>query len=127
MDIVDSIVGFFAGAAGGMGVGGGGILLLYLTAFAGTEQLAAQGINLVFFITTAASALIMHIKNGFVKWKSAAVSVLFGIPGVFFGSYIAGSIDKTLLRGIFSLLLLAVGLRELFSKSGCRGDPGGRP
>ena len=113
---MDSIIGFFAGAAGGIGVGGGGILLLYLTAFAGTEQLAAQGINLVFFLPTAASALVMHIKNVFVKWRSAAVSVLCGIPGVFFGSFIAGSIDKTLLRGAFALLLLGIGLRELFRK-----------
>lgn len=113
---MDSVIGFFAGAAGGMGVGGGGILLLYLTAFAGTEQLSAQGINLVFFLPTAASALIMHIKNGFVKWRSAAIAVLCGIPGVFLGSYIAGSIDKTLLRGAFALLLLAIGLKELFRK-----------
>lgn len=116
MDMIENAVGFFAGAAGGIGVGGGGILLLYLTAFAGTEQLAAQGINLVFFIPTAAAGLFVHIKNGFVKWRSAAVSVLCGIPGVFFGFYIAGSIDKTLLRGTFALLLLAIGLRELFRK-----------
>lgn len=116
MDLMDSVIGFFAGAAGGIGVGGGGILLLYLTAFAGTDQLAAQGINLLFFLPTAAFALIMHIKNGFVKWKSTAAAVLFGIPGVFLGSYIAGSIDKNLLRGAFALLLLWIGLRELFKK-----------
>ncbi len=110
------IIGFLAGFAGGLGVGGGGILLLYLTAFAETEQLSAQGINLVFFLPTAAAALFMHLKNGFVKWKTALFSVAFGIPGVFLGSFIAGSIDKTLLRGAFAVLLLYIGLRELFKK-----------
>ena len=114
--MIESIVGFLAGFAGGLGVGGGGILLLYLTAFAETEQLAAQGINLLFFLPTAVFALWSHIKNGFVKWKNALVSALFGIPGVLFGYFIAQSIDKTLLRGAFALLLLFIGIRELFRK-----------
>jgi len=114
---MDSVIGFFAGAAGGMGIGGGGILLLYLTAFASAEQLSAQGANLVFFLSTAPFALAGHIKNHFVKWKSAAISVVFGIPGVFLGFYIAESINKTLLRGAFALLLLFIGIRELLRKN----------
>lgn len=113
---MDFLAGLFSGFAGGLGVGGGGILLLYLTSFAGEDQLFAQGVNLLFFLPVSASALIIHIKNGFVKWKTALVSVFFGIPGVLLGSFIAGSIDKTFLRGIFALFLLIIGLRELFSK-----------
>lgn len=113
---MDLIIGFLAGFAGGLGVGGGGILLLYLTAFAGTEQLPAQGINLIFFLPTAAAALFLHFKNGFVKWKTVLFAVLFGIPGVFLGSFLAGNLDKTLLRTAFALLLLFIGLREFFRK-----------
>ena len=115
--MTQSIIGFLAGFAGGLGVGGGGILLLYLTAFAKTEQLAAQGINLVFFLPTAAAALFLHFKNGFVKWKTALLAVLFGIPAVFLGFFIAKSIDESLLRLGFALLLLFIGLKELFRKS----------
>lgn len=115
--MIQSVIGFLAGAAGGMGIGGGGILLLYLTAFANAEQLSAQGTNLVFFLSTAPFALFGHIKNHFVKWKSAVISVLFGIPGVLLGFYIAQSIDKTLLRGAFALLLLFIGVRELLRKN----------
>ena len=116
MDVISSAVGFLAGAAGGLGIGGGGILLLYLTAFLNTEQLLAQGINLAFFLPTAAAALFGHIKNRFVKWKTALISVLFGIPGVFFGAYIANCIDKSLLRLVFSVFLLVIGLKLLFRK-----------
>lgn len=116
MDIGESIIGFFAGAAGGMGIGGGGILLLYLTAFGGADQLSAQGTNLTFFLGTAPAAILWHIKNRFIKWRNAAVSVVFGIPGVLFGFYIANSIDKTLLRAVFALLLLYVGGREFLKK-----------
>ena len=113
---MDLIIGFLAGFAGGLGVGGGGILLLYLTAFLGTEQLSAQGINLLFFLPTAAAALFLHLKNGFVKWKTALFSIILGIPFVFFGFLIAESLDKTLLRLCFSVLLLFIGLRELLKK-----------
>ncbi|MBR2042519.1 MAG: sulfite exporter TauE/SafE family protein [Oscillospiraceae bacterium] len=116
MGIAEVLVGFLAGFAGGLGVGGGSILLLWLTAFAGTKQLSAQGINLLFFLPCAASALFAHWKNGFIKWKTALHSLLFGIPGVFFGYFIAESIDKTLLRGAFALLLLFIGIRELLRK-----------
>lgn len=116
MALTENIVGFFAGLAGGMGIGGGGILLLYLTAFSGASQLFAQGINLVFFLGTAPVALFGHIRNGFVKWKTAAVSAVFGLPGVIIGFNIAQSIDKTLLRGIFSVFLLFIGIRELIKK-----------
>lgn len=113
---MDFLIGFLAGFAGGLGVGGGGILLLYLTAFSETNQLSAQGINLVFFLPTAAAALFLHFKNGFVKWKTTLLSVLFGIPAVFFGFFIAESMDKALLRAVFALLLLFIGVKELFRK-----------
>ncbi|MBR5311045.1 MAG: TSUP family transporter [Oscillospiraceae bacterium] len=118
MDLMDWFIGFLAGAAGGMGIGGGGILLLYLTAFSGIEQLSAQGINLVFFLGTAPAAIFWHIKNRFIKWKNAYISLVFGIPGVFFGFYIANCIDKTMLRLCFALLLLYIGLRGFLKKEG---------
>ena len=111
------LIGFFAGFAGGLGIGGGGILLLCLTAFMGIDQLSAQGINLVFFLPTAAAALFMHLKNGYAKLKTAALAAICGIPGVLFGSYIAGCIEKELLRAVFALFLLIIGIRELFRKS----------
>lgn len=113
---MDLIVGFFSGFAGGLGVGGGGILLLYLTAFENVEQLTAQGINLVFFIPTAVASLFLHIKNGFVRWKIAAIAAVFGVVGVFFGSFLAGYMDKTLLKGVYAVFLLVIGFRELFRK-----------
>lgn len=114
---MDFLIGFFAGFAGGLGIGGGGILLLCLTAFCGIDQLSAQGINLVFFLPTAAAALFMHLRNGYVKLKTALLAAVFGIPGVLLGSFIAGSIEKDLLQGTFALFLLIIGLRELFRKS----------
>ena len=74
---MDFLTGFFAGFAGGLGIGGGGILLLCLTVFGGMDQLPAQGINLVFFLPVAAVSLFIHIKNGFVNWKTALFAAVF--------------------------------------------------
>ena len=58
------IAGILSGIIGAMGIGGGGILIIYLTLFADMEQMAAQGINLLFFIPCAVVALIIHIRKG---------------------------------------------------------------
>ena len=55
--ILPLIVGAVTGVLSGFGVGGGTLLLVYMTAFAGLDQRLAQGINLLFFLPTAASAL----------------------------------------------------------------------
>ncbi len=108
-------MGVFSGLAGGLGVGGGSILLLYLTAFAGEAAEIAKGANLFFFLPTAVIAVAGHIKNGFIKWKTALLSAVFGIPFVFLGFFIAQSIDKTLLKLVFALFLLIVGIKAYFS------------
>ena len=46
------IASFVSGLLGAMGIGGGSVLIIYLTTVLSLEQKAAQGINLVFFIFT---------------------------------------------------------------------------
>ena len=77
------IVSFLSAILGAMGLGGGFVLLIYLTAFAGVSQFEAQSINLIFFIPVAIVALVIHTKNKLVLWKDSLVSVLFGAVGVF--------------------------------------------
>ncbi len=49
---------------GAMGMGGGGVLLIYLTAFAHVPQLKAQGINLISFLPTGLLATVIYaVKN----------------------------------------------------------------
>ena len=98
--------------------GGGGIISVptYLLAFNGLPTYFALGTNKLSSCIGLFISSGRFIKNGYVKWRSALVSVLFGIPGVFLGSFIAGSIDKSLLRTVFALFLLVLGGRELFAK-----------
>ena len=107
----------FAGAAlSALGMGGGGILILYLTLVAGMDQLAAQGINLVFFLPVAAVALLFHAKNKLVKWRVVLPCVALGLPGVWLGAKLAEYCGSELLSKLFGGFLLVIGIKELFSK-----------
>lgn len=110
------VFSLLAGVAAALGVGGGAVLLLYLTAFAGVEQLTAQGINLIFFLPIAAVAICIHAKNKLINYKSAFICIVFGLAGVWGGLWLSKFLSERLLRKLFALLLLVMGVRELFAK-----------
>lgn len=117
MNFTSVIVGLLTGVLASMGLGGGFILVVWLTLFCDVEQKAAQGINLLFFLPIALLSLVFHIKNGLVNKKLVKKLILGGIIGAVFGTLGIRLIDDTGLRMIFAVFLLAFGLRELFSKS----------
>ena len=59
---ISLLAGAVTGVLSGFGIGGGTLLLIYMTAFAGVPQNLAQGVNLLYFLPTAATALPAHIK-----------------------------------------------------------------
>lgn len=114
--LVPTVAAFFSAILGAMGMGGGGILLIYLTLYADVSQMKAQGINLVFFIPIATIALVIHSKNKLVRWKVALPSILTGAAGVFVGNWLAQSFGDNLLSKLFGGFLLIIGVRELLAK-----------
>lgn len=112
----DIIAGILSGIAGAMGLGGGSFLLLYLTLILSTGQLKAQGINLLFFIPCAILSLLFHNKNKLIKWKFVIPIAIGGIIGVAFGTYLTTVIPAAIIRKIFGVFILIMGLKELFLK-----------
>lgn len=102
-----------AGLLGSMGLGGGGVLMLYLAAIQ-IPQRAAQGINLLFILPVGLAGLWFHRKNGLVEHRVLMPVLAGGIAGVLLGSLAAGAIPEHLLRMLFGVLLLALGGRELW-------------
>lgn len=60
------LCGLGAAVISAWGVGGGTLLLLVMTLFLGVDQRMAQGINLLFFLPTAISALLCHWQKGYL-------------------------------------------------------------
>ncbi|MBQ8781714.1 MAG: sulfite exporter TauE/SafE family protein [Oscillospiraceae bacterium] len=111
----DFIAAFLTGVLASMGVGGGMILIIYLTVFMGRDQLSAQGINLIFFIPIAALAVFLHTRNKLIKWKKLFPAIITGVVFAAAGAFAAELIGSDILRKIYGFFILAVGVRELFT------------
>ena len=115
--LLTAAAGILSGALGAMGMGGGGILILCLTMFAGIEQNTAQGVNLLLFIPTALLALIPYIRQKLICRQAILPAVLSGIVGSLLGVWLSGTMNPELLQKLFGGLLLLIGLREIFSQT----------
>jgi len=107
------LAGFASGIVSGMGIGGGAILIPALTIFLGMEQQAAQKINLLYFLPTAAIALRTHSKSGNIEKKGLLRLTLYGLMGAGVGAFIAVQIDGNYLRKGFAMFLLCMATYEI--------------
>ncbi len=110
------VFGFVSGIISGMGIGGGTILIPALVLLLDLGQQQAQGINLLYFLPTAAVALWTHNQNQNVVWNHVKPIATWGLLGAIVGSLVATSLDGELLRKAFGGFLLLMGLREICQK-----------
>ena len=114
--LFSSMAGLLAGIAGAMGLGGGSVLLIYLTVFAGINQITAQGINLIFFLPTAAFAVLIYAKRKIIKWKTILPIMLFGALATGFSSWAVAFVSPDIIKKIFGGLIIVYGVFEIFKK-----------
>lgn len=107
--MVGSLLGFLSG----LGVGGGSLLILWLTLVMGTEPAAARVINLLFFLPAAVVASWFRWKQGVLSLKTVLPAVLAGALGAVMGIWISGRMDSNMLKTAFGILLMVTGIREL--------------
>ena len=117
MNIGALLAGLLSGIIGGMGMGGGAVLIIYLTVFQNTEQLRAQGINLLFFIPIALVAVIIYTFKKQIKWRVTLPIAIGGILGAAGGFFLTDFIGGNFTAKLFGGFLIILGLKEIFSKS----------
>lgn len=110
MIAVGSILGFLSG----LGVGGGSLLMIWLTLVLNMEHNVARSINLIFFIPSAIIASLFRWKQGSLKPKKILPTVIGGCISAAVFSVLSSHIDITLIKKLFGFLLLLTGIRELF-------------
>lgn len=96
-------------------MGGGTILILLLSIFLNIDQHVAQATNLVFFIPTAISAIIVGIKNKNIKWKLAIPIIISGIIGAIISANISTHMNVKILKKLFGIFLLLIASYEIYS------------
>ena len=110
--ILSTILGFLAG----IGVGGGSLLMLWLTIVLELPQNTARGINLLFFIPSALIACFFRWKQGVLERKCILPAVIAGCISALLFSWIGARMDLSLLKKLFGGLLIITGLREVLYK-----------
>ena len=107
------LVGMVAGFVSGCGVGGGTLLLLYLTAVAGVEQRVAAGVNLLYFLVCSPVALIAHFRHRAVRFEHVWPTALAGAATAALAAYFTIYLPTDWLRRGFGVMLLYIGIKSL--------------
>lgn len=107
---VAAVLGFLAG----LGVGGGSLLMLWLTAVVNMDYSVARTVNLLFFLPSALIATLFHKKQGSVDIRKVLPAIICACIAAAIFSYMGKHIDTSLLKKLFGGILILTGLRELF-------------
>ena len=99
----------------GMGVGSGGLFLVYLTDVLHVTREGAVYLNLVFFVSALLSSACLHLRAGRLSFPLLLSALIFGIPGSIFGRFLASLLPPLLLRILLATLLIFSGISALLS------------
>ena len=116
MILLDIIVSFICAASASLGIGGGGLIVVYLTKIKGLPQKQAQGINLLFFVVTMSVTLIYHKLKGRIITRDIHRLLIPCIPGGILGSILANELRGETLKALFGAFLVLCGIRFIFTE-----------
>ncbi len=114
--MIHALVASLIGVLSGLGIGSGGLLVIYLTLVLGVEQLTAQSINLWFFLFSSAASLAVQFGKRRLFFRVILIITLSGLVGALGGSLLAAALPKAVLRRLFGGMLTVCGLSVLRSR-----------
>ena len=109
------IIGMLSGTVAALGMGGGTVLILLLGIFSDMSQHLIQGTNLIFFIPTSITAIIMNVKNKTIDYKKSGIIIFAGIFGAVIGSKLSFKFESENLKKYFGIFLLFIAFFEIYS------------
>ena len=109
MLVISTVLGFLAG----IGVGGGSLLIIWLTLALNMPHSTARTMNLLFFIPSAIIASLFRWRQGSLDLCKLLPGILAGCASAAIFSLISKVIDLELIKKLFGILLLFTGFREL--------------
>lgn len=112
--LTDAIFVFLFCSLSGMGIGGGSLLVVYLSVFRSIPQLLCQGINLAVFIFSSASSGIINAKKRRINYPLCLFLSVCGCIGAIIGGGLASLINERILRLMFGLFLLATSVISIY-------------
>ena len=107
-------------ASGLLGVGGGTLIVPFLTLAAGLSQHAAEATSLLVILPTAIAGSLALRRRGVGDLGLALRFGVFGAVGSVLGALLALALPGSTLRIVFAVFVGLVGLR--FARDGLRPD-----
>ncbi|HQQ93133.1 MAG TPA: sulfite exporter TauE/SafE family protein [Bacteroidia bacterium] len=112
--LIGLIAGFFSGL---IGIGGGVIIVPLLVYALNMNQINAQGTTLfMFLMPIGILGVYNYYKAGQIDYKSGAIMAITFLVGSYFGSKTAVSIDTKIIKQIFGLFMVLIGIKLLLNK-----------
>lgn len=110
--LVSTALGFLAG----LGVGGGSLLILWLTLVLQMVYPQARLINLLFFLPAAVISTLLRRKQGTWQLKKVLPAILTGCVSAGLCAWLSNGLNTDILKKFLGVLLLVTGIRELLYK-----------
>lgn len=109
------MISYIISILSGMGIGGGGLLVIFLT-MNGMDQIEAQGINLIYFLFSSGAAMLVHLIKRKLNFKLIAYLAAFGLLGAILGSVFVQNAEPEAVKKCFGILLLISGAMSFVHK-----------
>ena len=113
--MIDFILTMLISTLMGLGIGGGGLYIVYLTLWQGIDSSIARGTNLLFFIMTSLASLAVHIRKRKIFPIQLLVLVLFGSLGSFIFSNFGNILDPEIPKKVLGSVLILTGGLSIWS------------
>ena len=110
------LIGTILGFLSGLGVGGGSLLILWLTQILDMTYAPARIINLMFFLPAAVISTLYRKQEGTLNIRKLLPGIITGCIAAAAASLIGTTLDTAIIKKLFGFLLLLAGFRELLYK-----------
>ena len=119
---MDFIFGTLAAVFSGLGVGSGGLLVIYLTMLGEYDQITAQGLNLLFFLFSSGAAMLYHLMHRKLNYGVIMMLVSFGLVGAALGAALLNIFGGDFVRKIFGVMLIISGILAMRKAKPSKND-----
>ena len=113
---INLLVAIVLGFLTGLGIGGGSLLILWLTLVLKMDSFTARGIVLLFFIPAALISSCFRWYQGSLSIRTSLPAMISGCLAAIIFSFLSTIVDTHVLDRLFGILLIAAGIRELIYK-----------
>ncbi len=108
--LVGTVLGFLAG----LGVGGGSLLILWLTGVLALPYPQARMLNLLFFLPCALAATLIRQKSSAIRIKKLLPAIIAGSISAIIFYLLSRFVPVEFMKKLFGIFLVIVGVQELF-------------